>query len=63
MGYLNSQPGDDYLLGATADRGTAQLATPGTWEGTGQEIAQGLGGAIESLDNTAMDVSRWAQLQ
>lgn len=61
MGYLNSQPGDDYLLGATADRGTAQLATPGTWEGTGQEIVQGLGGAVESIDNTAMDVSRWAQ--
>lgn len=28
MGYLGQQPGDDYLLDATADRGTTDLALP-----------------------------------
>lgn len=56
MGYLGEQPGDDYLLDASADRGTSQLAAPTAWEGIGQATGQGIAGAGDSITNTLIDM-------
>lgn len=56
MGYLGEQPGDDYLLDASADRGTSQLAAPTAREGTGQALGQGIAGAGDTITNTLIDM-------